>query len=56
MDDRLVTAARVDEDAQYEAGLRPRLLDEYIGHSGASRWTTSCCTDRRASARRRWRT
>jgi Holliday junction DNA helicase RuvB len=31
MNDRLVTAARVDEDAQYEAGLRPRLLDEYIG-------------------------
>ena len=31
MDDRLVTAARVDEDAQYEAGLRPRRLDEYIG-------------------------
>src|SRR5947199_9308746 len=31
MDDRLVTASRVDEDAQYEAGLRPRLLDEYIG-------------------------
>jgi Holliday junction DNA helicase RuvB len=30
-DDRLVTTARVDEDAQYEAGLRPRLLDEYIG-------------------------
>jgi Holliday junction DNA helicase RuvB len=30
-DDRLVTAARVDEDAQYEAGLRPRRLDEYIG-------------------------
>jgi Holliday junction DNA helicase RuvB len=30
-DDRLVTGARVDEDAQYEAGLRPRLLDEYIG-------------------------
>jgi Holliday junction DNA helicase RuvB len=29
--DRLVTAARVDEDAQYEAGLRPRRLDEYIG-------------------------
>ena len=25
------TAARVDEDAQYEAGLRPRVLDEYIG-------------------------
>src|SRR5947207_960269 len=30
-DDRLVTPARVDDDAQYEAGLRPRLLDEYIG-------------------------
>jgi Holliday junction DNA helicase RuvB len=30
-DDRLVTAARGDDDAQYEAGLRPRLLDEYIG-------------------------
>jgi holliday junction DNA helicase RuvB len=30
-DPRIVTAARVDEDAQYEAGLRPRLLDEYIG-------------------------
>src|SRR5438876_8539448 len=29
--DRLVTAARVDEDAQDEAGLRPRRLDEYIG-------------------------
>jgi holliday junction DNA helicase RuvB len=31
MDDRIVTAARVDDDAQYEAGLRPRRLDEYIG-------------------------
>ena len=31
MTDRIVTAARVDEDAQYEAGLRPRALDEYIG-------------------------
>jgi Holliday junction DNA helicase RuvB len=31
MNDRMVTAARVDEDAQYEAGLRPRRLDEYIG-------------------------
>src|SRR6476619_2641283 len=30
-DDRLVTAARVDEDVQYEAGLRPRVLDDYIG-------------------------
>src|SRR5438094_6372185 len=31
MNDRLVTASRGDEDAQYEAGLRPRRLDEYIG-------------------------
>jgi Holliday junction DNA helicase RuvB len=30
-DDRLLTTSRVDEDAQYEAGLRPRTLDEYIG-------------------------
>src|SRR5436309_9360441 len=30
-DDRIVTATRVDEDAQYEAGLRPRVLEEYIG-------------------------
>jgi Holliday junction DNA helicase RuvB len=29
--DRLVTAARVDDDVQYEAGLRPRTLDDYIG-------------------------
>jgi Holliday junction DNA helicase RuvB len=26
-----LTAAKGDEDAQYEAGLRPRTLDEYIG-------------------------
>jgi len=26
-----VSAARVDEDAPYEVGLRPRTLDEYIG-------------------------
>jgi len=31
MDDRIVTASRVDEDVQYEAGLRPRVLDDYIG-------------------------
>ncbi len=31
MNDRLVKAARDDEDGQYEAGLRPRTLDEYIG-------------------------
>jgi Holliday junction DNA helicase RuvB len=30
-EDRLVTAARVDEDEKYEAGLRPRTLDDYIG-------------------------
>jgi Holliday junction DNA helicase RuvB len=30
-DDRIVTSARVDDDAQYEAGLRPRTLNDYIG-------------------------
>jgi len=30
-DPRLVAASRVEEDAQYEVGLRPRLLDDYIG-------------------------
>jgi Holliday junction DNA helicase RuvB len=30
-DPRLVNAARLDDDAQYEAGLRPRTLDDYIG-------------------------
>jgi Holliday junction DNA helicase RuvB len=30
-DDRIVTPARVDEDAQYEVGLRPRTLNDYIG-------------------------
>ena len=56
---RVVAAARVEEDAQYEAGLRPRLLDEYIGQdrirenlqvaiAAAKRSNepliTSCCT------------
>jgi Holliday junction DNA helicase RuvB len=31
-DDRLVNASRIDDDdVQYEVGLRPRSLDEYIG-------------------------
>ncbi|MBA3270959.1 MAG: Holliday junction branch migration DNA helicase RuvB [Acidobacteria bacterium] len=30
-DERLVTPARVDDDAQYEAGLRPRRMADYIG-------------------------
>jgi holliday junction DNA helicase RuvB len=30
-DDHLISPARAAEDAQYEAGLRPRMLDEYIG-------------------------
>src|SRR6059058_1071672 len=30
-DPRIVTAAQADDDAQYEAGLRPRTLDDYIG-------------------------
>jgi holliday junction DNA helicase RuvB len=29
--DRVINAARADEDVQYEAGLRPRTLDDYIG-------------------------
>ncbi len=28
---RIVTGARVDEDVQYETGLRPRTLSDYIG-------------------------
>ena len=31
MTDRTIAAARLEDDAQYEAGLRPRSLDEYIG-------------------------
>src|SRR5918996_3877245 len=31
MSDRIVTSAAAADDAQYEAGLRPRALDEYIG-------------------------
>ncbi len=34
MTDRLITGGRSDEEVQYEAGLRPRLLDEYIGQDG----------------------
>jgi holliday junction DNA helicase RuvB len=30
-DSRIVAASRIDEDAQYEVGLRPRTLDDYIG-------------------------
>src|ERR687884_1262297 len=30
-DPRVITAAKVDEDAQYEAGLRPRVLADYVG-------------------------
>jgi Holliday junction DNA helicase RuvB len=29
--DRVITGGRVDDEAQYEAGLRPRSLNEYIG-------------------------
>src|ERR687895_1129540 len=31
MNDRVITPARTDEEAQYEAGLRPRSLSDYIG-------------------------
>ncbi len=30
-DPRIVTAARVEDETQYEVGLRPRVLDDYIG-------------------------
>jgi len=30
-DERLISSTRVEDDAQYEAGLRPRRLDDYIG-------------------------
>src|SRR5260221_4879532 len=30
-DPRIVAASRFDDDAQYEVGLRPRVLDDYIG-------------------------
>src|SRR6187455_3519699 len=31
MSERLIAGGRSDEEAQYEAGLRPRSLSEYIG-------------------------
>ena len=31
IDPKLTSASRADDDAQYEAGLRPRRLDDYIG-------------------------
>jgi Holliday junction DNA helicase RuvB len=31
MSDRTVTATRIEDDVQYEAGLRPRTLHDYIG-------------------------
>jgi Holliday junction DNA helicase RuvB len=30
-DSRIITPSRADEDTQYEAGLRPRTLDDYVG-------------------------
>jgi len=30
-DPRVITPSRVDDDTQFEAGLRPRTLDEYVG-------------------------
>src|SRR6188472_4691455 len=32
-DDRIVNARPVDDDAQYDAGLRPRTLTDYIGQA-----------------------
>ena len=50
-DERLVTASRVDDDAQYESGLRPRTLDEYIGQDKHPR-EPARGHHRRAAARR----
>src|SRR5262245_944696 len=36
-DPRLVNASREDDDAQYEAGLRPRTLKDYIGQERVRR-------------------
>jgi Holliday junction DNA helicase RuvB len=33
VNERLITPGRAEEDAQYEAGLRPRSFDEYIGQN-----------------------
>jgi Holliday junction DNA helicase RuvB len=33
-DDRLISTSPLDDDVHYEAGLRPRSLDEYIGQDG----------------------
>ncbi|SVE62723.1 uncharacterized protein METZ01_LOCUS515577, partial [marine metagenome] len=29
--ENILSSVQVDEDAQYEVGLRPRQLDDYIG-------------------------
>jgi Holliday junction DNA helicase RuvB len=70
-DSRLINSSRLDDDAQYEAGLRPRTLADYIGQRrvkenldvsiAATRQRnealdTSCCTARLAWARPHWRT
>ena len=33
MEDRLITSAYTHEDAETETGLRPRVLDEYVGQT-----------------------
>jgi holliday junction DNA helicase RuvB len=61
--DRVVTAGRAEDEAQYEAGLRPRRLDEYIGQDrvrenlqvaiAAAKQRAEPLDHRLASARRR---
>jgi hypothetical protein len=62
--ERVISAGLADEDAQYEAGLRPRSLDEYIGQDrlrenlrvsidAARRSITSCFMVRQVWERRR---
>ena len=70
-DDRLVNPGAAGDDVQYEAGLRPRTLDDYIGQPNVREnlhvsiaaakqrgeaLDTSCFTVRRAWERRRSRT
>ena len=50
-DDRLVNASPIDDDVQYEAGLRPRSLDEYIGQDRVREQLQ--VVDRRREAARR---
>ena len=42
---RLVNPGRGDDEAQYEAGLRPRTLDEYIGQERCLLYTSDAADE-----------